>query len=214
MTPDPAFSLAAFTPAHGGASGNRDVGALACDDGSELTCAVERPACPGATTLSVSDGCWTCVDEHTCVARGVPHACDDGSPLRCTLARPTCGNGLLPSIRGGCWQCADPFACTARSSITPIQPVLTDHGVGTSNGNGKGNSNGNGSGSGNGNGNGSGNGNGNGNGSGSGFGGGNGSGSGNGSGGGSGLGSGGSCGNGFCESGEDHAPARRLLRAG
>jgi serine/threonine protein kinase len=179
-TPDHALSLAALAPA---ARDNRE---LACDDGSELTCAVERPACPAATTLSVSDGCWTCVDEHTCAPRGVPHACDDGSPLRCTLARPTCGDGLLPSIRGGCWQCADPFTCTARSMAAPVQVVLTERGVGANRAVGFGTGVGTGTGVRTGTANG------------------NGSGSGLGSGVGSGAGAA-TCGNGFCELGEDHA---------
>jgi hypothetical protein len=94
-----------------------------CDDGSELTCTTERVACPGGTTLAIADGCWTCVDETTCAAKGTPHVCDDGSPLRCTVARPTCSSGLVASVRGGCWQCADPFACTARSVLSPTPAV-------------------------------------------------------------------------------------------
>jgi hypothetical protein len=100
---------------------------MACDDGSELACATERPSCPAPTTLAVVDGCWSCVDEHSCAPHGIPHTCDDGSPLRCTVARPTCSDGLLPSVRGGCWQCADPFTCAARSVNAPIPPVLVDH---------------------------------------------------------------------------------------
>ena len=103
------------------------IASMACDDGSELSCASERPACPAPTTLAIVDGCWSCVDEHSCAPHGIPHTCDDGSPLRCTLARPTCSAGLLASVRGGCWQCADPFTCAARSVNAPIPPVLVNH---------------------------------------------------------------------------------------
>jgi hypothetical protein len=190
-----------------------------CDDGVERTCTFEAPYCPAGSTLAVQEGCWTCADAR-CSPLGTPRSCNDGSQLRCTRARPTCSGRELPSIRGGCWECADPFTCGALSPSQPIPAPFPnrcgngacdpgeDHAscaadcAATNTGSNAGSGSGSGHGSGSGNGSGWGVGSG----SGSGWGSGSGSGSGWGSGSGSGSGSGfAACGNGMCESGEDHA---------
>ena len=112
------------------------IGDHACDDGSELSCSSAPPECPPGTAPAIQSGCWTCADATSCSARGIPHACDDGSPLRCTLPPPNCAAGTTASVRGGCWTCADPFACTATSTLHPQLAAYSSsaaptHGIGT-----------------------------------------------------------------------------------
>ena len=90
-----------------------------CDDGSPRICALAEPTCPGASSVAVQRGCWTCADDATCAPLGLPHACDDGSKLTCTAKPPTCTGHEVISVRDGCYRCADPFTCGRSNHGSP-----------------------------------------------------------------------------------------------
>ena len=81
-----------------------------CATEPEPACNLIRPDCGEGRTAVVRDGCWVCVDLHTCEpARDT--SCDDGTEPMCLRPPPVCNEWEILAHQDHCYRCVNPATC-------------------------------------------------------------------------------------------------------
>lgn len=81
-----------------------------CDDGTPLLCDALEPTCERGLIAAIQDGCWVCVDPHTCAPPRDAH-CDDGTEPLCDRIPPVCGPHEILAWQDDCYVCVNPATC-------------------------------------------------------------------------------------------------------